>query len=135
MIESVGGRGAIRSHAGKYRDTEYRLVRIDASSVSRREAVRFAEWAASHRTRYGWLTLVSIFFALLTGGRFTFHVDGQEICSGVVARALERTGALFCRTPSHIMPAELAKHYGVEPPPTHVSPWTLAPLVEEELHP
>jgi hypothetical protein len=117
LIESVGGRGVVRSHAAKYRDADYLLVHITASASARREAVRFAEWAAAHRTRYGWFSIVSIFFALATKGRFTFLVDGQEICSGVVARALERTGALFCRTPSHIMPAELAKHYGVETPP------------------
>jgi hypothetical protein len=38
------------------------------------------------------------------------------ICSGLTARCQERTNAIFNRTPSHIMPADLAKYYGVEPP-------------------
>lgn len=59
---------------------------------------------------------MSIAYSLLTGGKFTFGLEGQAICSGLVARAMERTGAIFNRTPSHIMPADLAKYYKVEPP-------------------
>jgi hypothetical protein len=59
---------------------------------------------------------VSIAYTLLTGGKFTFAIDGEAICSGLVARAMERTGAIFNRTPTHVMPADLAKYYDVEPP-------------------
>jgi hypothetical protein len=62
------------------------------------------------------LTIVSIALSLLTGGKFTFGFDGQSICSGLVARALERMCAIFNRSSSHIMPADLAKYIEVEPP-------------------
>jgi hypothetical protein len=87
--------------------------------------VAFAE--ASVGDPYGWLTIVSIGLTLVTGAKFNFNVDGQQICSGLVSRAEERTGVIFedsasagpkdLREPSHIMPADLAKYYDVEPPP------------------
>jgi hypothetical protein len=58
---------------------------------------------------------VCIALGLATGGKFTFGFDGQAISSGPVARALERTKAIFNRTPSHIMPADLAMYSQVQP--------------------
>jgi hypothetical protein len=59
---------------------------------------------------------VGIACTMISGGRFTFHIPGQEICSGIVARARERAGALFHTTPSHVTPADLARFYGVDLP-------------------
>lgn len=120
LIEALG-RGVSRTHLSKYREAEYHLVRIGAGVQDREQAVEFAEWAAggpggAGRQRYGFLTIASIAYTLLTGGKFTFGIEGQAICSGLVARAMERTGAIFNRTPTHIMPADLAKYYTVEPP-------------------
>jgi uncharacterized protein YycO len=120
LIEALG-RGVSRTHLDTYRDSEYHLVRITASAEDREQAVAFAEWAAGSpegdgRQRYGYLTIVSIAYTLATGGMFTFGIDGQAICSGLVARAMERVGAIFNRSPTHIMPADLAKYYQVEPP-------------------
>ena len=116
LIEALGP-GVQRANLTKYQPTEYHLVSI-AASVSgddRREAVAFAEWCIG--LEYGWLTIVSIALGLLMGGKFTFGFDGQAICSGLVARALERTRVIFNRTPSHIMPADLAKYFDVKPEP------------------
>lgn len=122
LIEALG-RGVARTQLSSYLGVEYHLVRIDAGPEDRRQAVAFAEWAAGGpggdgSQRYGFLTIVSIAYTLVTGGKFTFGIEGQTICSGLVARAMERTGAIFNRTPTHIMPADLAKYYSVEPPPT-----------------
>ena len=38
-------------------------------------------------------------------------IDGQFVCSGLVARALERTGSIFDRDSAHIAPADLAKYF------------------------
>ncbi len=120
LIEALGA-GVLRTHISKYGPAEYHLVRVGALPEDRRQAVDFAQWAAGGeerpRERYGFLTIASIAFSLVTGGKFTFGFEGQEICSGLVARAMERTGAIFSRTPGHIMPADLAKYYQVEPPP------------------
>ena len=114
IIEALG-RGISQTHLSDYKPTEYYVVHIDATEADRQEAVAFAR--ACLGVPYGWLTLVSIALSLLTGTKFSFGFDGQQICSGLVARSLERTNAIFEPEPSHIMPAYLAKYYEVEPPP------------------
>jgi hypothetical protein len=52
----------------------------------------------------------------LTGCKFTFGVDGQVICSGLVARCLERTSIIFPGAAGNVSPADLAKQFGVTPP-------------------
>lgn len=120
LIEALGA-GVERTRIAKYRPAEYHVICIKATADDRNQAVAFANWAAGgndrrKRQRYGFLTIVSIAYGLLTGGKFTFGFEGQAICSGLVARSMERTGAIFNRTPTHIMPADLAKYYEVEPP-------------------
>ncbi len=114
LVEALGA-GVTRRNIVAYQGTEYQLVRITASDEDREQVVTFALWALGQP--YAWVTIVSIALSLLTGAKFTFTYEGQHICSGLVARALERTGAIFNRTPSHIMPADLAKYFRVEPPP------------------
>ncbi len=115
LIEALGA-GVTRRNIAAYDGTEYQLVRTAASEEDRDQVVAFAEWALGQP--YAWPIIASIALSLLTGAKFTFAYEGQHICSGLVARALERTGAIFNRSPSHIMPADLAKYFDVEPPPT-----------------
>jgi hypothetical protein len=123
IVDDQGGiieaqsRGVRRENLSKYQPTEYYLVHIHASDQDRAEAVRYAHWALAHRERYGRLTIISVAIALLTGTHLYFGLEGQEICSGLVARALERTQAIFAHDPGHMMPADLAEHYNVEAPP------------------
>lgn len=114
IIEAIG-RGISQTHLSDYKPTEYYVVHIDASDEDRQEVVAFAR--ACLGESYGWLTLVSIALSLLSGAKFSFGLDGQQICSGLVARSLERTNAIFLPDTSHITPAFLAKYYQVEPPP------------------
>lgn len=115
IIEALGpSPGVVRQNVSKYAPREYTVVRIKAAPDDRDEAVGFAR--ACLGEPYGVLTIVSIALSLLTGTRFSFGFDGQMICSGLVARALERTRAIFTKEPSHIMPADLARAYGVVPP-------------------
>jgi hypothetical protein len=112
LIEALGG-GLTRTNARKYQPNDYAIVPVRAEKADRLQVVRFAEYMADKHPPYGWLTIASIALTLLTGGKFTFFIDGQMICSGFVARALERTDAIFNREPVHIMPADLAKYYSV----------------------
>jgi hypothetical protein len=114
IVEALGS-GVERRSISDYDPTQYTVVRITASAEDRVEAAVFAERCVGQR--YGWTTIVSIALSLLTGAKFSFGFNGQLICSGLVARALERTTAIFEDEPSHIMPAELAKLYGAIPPP------------------
>jgi uncharacterized protein YycO len=116
LIEALGP-GVERTHLDKYKPTEYHLVRLGslADLRDREQVVAFADWCRGEK--YDFVTIVSIAFTLLFGGKFDFGMDGETICSGLVARALERTNAVFDRTPSHIMPADLARYFNVTPPP------------------
>jgi hypothetical protein len=112
LIEATG-RGIHRADLSEYRPEDYQLVRIQATQDDRKEVVAFAEWALDSRPRYGWPTIVSIALSVPTGCKLAFFVDGEFICSGLVARAMERTTAVFNPDPVHITPADLAKYYGV----------------------
>src|SRR3954471_13382005 len=113
IVEALGTGVALRS-IHDYEPTQYTVVRIDASDADRMQAATFARSCVG--AQYGWVTIVSIAFSLVTGGGFAFAIDGQLICSGLVARSLERTTAIFKHDPARIMPAELAEIYEVEPP-------------------
>jgi permuted papain-like amidase YaeF/Yiix C92 family enzyme len=115
IIEALGSNpGVVLQNLSKYARGEYTVVRIKASPEDRDETVGFARSCLGEP--YGMLTIVSIALSLLTGTRFSFGFPGQMICSGLVARALERTRAIFKAEPSHMMPADLAKAYRVNPP-------------------
>jgi hypothetical protein len=112
LIEAVGS-GVRRSHLLEYKDVDYRIVRLGqlATLHDRLQMVRYAEWCL--KEEYGYTIIFSIGISLLMGGKFRFGFDGQAICSGLVARALERTSIIFDKSPSHIMPADLAKYFKV----------------------
>jgi hypothetical protein len=110
LIEAVGT-GVRRWHLDHYRDDDYVVVRLHTSEENRDEVVRFAEWALRRGARYSRLQTVSMALSMLTGSKLTFFIDGQFVCSGLVARALERTGSIFDRDSSHIAPADLAKYF------------------------
>ncbi len=114
IVEALGTGVAQRS-IHDYDPTQYTVVRIEASKEDRAEAAEFAR--RSIGSEYGFLTIASIALSLVTGGKLAFAIDGQLICSGLVARALERTTAIFAHDPGRIMPAELAEIYRVDPPP------------------
>ena len=114
IVEALGT-GVARRSIHDYDPTQYTVVRIDASDADRAEAAAFA--CSTIGADYGWVTIASIAVSLVTGGKFAFAIDGQLICSGLVARALERTTAIFKHDPARIMPAELAEVFGVDPPP------------------
>ncbi len=124
IVEAVGG-GVTENRLSVYRPGGYVVVPVEASDEDRRQVVRFVEWtcgkfspnaSAALRFRYGWSAIASIVLYVLFGGRFRFFHDGEVICSALVARALERTGAIFDTAPVTMMPADLARHYGAGAP-------------------
>ncbi len=113
IIEALGG-GVQKRSIAEYDDTEYVVVHLpeDTIPLDRQHAVEFANFCL--HDSYGWLTIISVAFCLLTGAKFSFGVDGQQICSALVARCLERVGDIFCRyEPWHLVPADLAQHFNV----------------------
>ncbi len=113
IIEALGA-GVQQRNISEYKETEYHVVHLEnVVDVNRAHEVAFAQ--ACLNDHYGWLTIVSIGLSLLTGSKLGFGVDGQEICSALVARCLERTGEIFPIDPWHMMPADLAKYFNVQP--------------------
>lgn len=94
-----------------YQQKDYSYVHIKASPEDRAEEIAFAKSCLGEA--YGWVTILSVGLSMLTGLRFSFGFDPQAICSGLVARSLERTSAIFSKDPSHISPADLASFYGI----------------------
>lgn len=110
LIEAVGS-GVREWSLDKYQERHYEIFRIKASDEDRGQVVAFAKWALEHHAKYGPLTIASIALTALTGSKLTFGIDGQFVCSGLVASALQRTGSIFNRSAAHIMPADLAKYF------------------------
>ena len=110
LIEAVGD-GVRTSSIADYEGQEYLVVRIVASAENRAEIVDFARHALGRRARYNRLATVSMGLSMLTGSKLAFFIDGRFVCSSLVARALERSGRIFDRDPSHVAPADLAKYY------------------------
>jgi hypothetical protein len=111
IIEALGAGVQLRN-VSVYRDTEYHVVYLqNVSDEDRAQEVAFAQHCL--HDRYGWLTDASLGLSLLTGSKFGFGINGQMICSGLVARCLERTGEIFEFDSWNATPAELAKHFKV----------------------
>jgi len=115
LVKALVWPGVVKSNLSKYRDTEYHLVRVSSAQGDRGQAVAFANYCVNQN--YGLLTIIAIAFSLPFGLKFTFGIEGQEICSGLVARALERMGEIFSDEPWHLPPAGLAEHFKVQPTP------------------
>jgi hypothetical protein len=116
LIEALS-RGVVQTHISRYRPTEYYVVRLnpdDADPREREHAVAYAMFCLGDP--YGWVTIASIALALLTGCKFTFGVEGRVICSGLVARSLERTAIIFEGDAANVSPADLARQFEVVPP-------------------
>ncbi|MGD1278721.1 MAG: hypothetical protein ABR964_16025 [Tepidisphaeraceae bacterium] len=116
LIEALGA-GVRNTNISKYAPTEYHLVHLNPSLADRHDREQMVHFARDCLGRkYGWAIIISISLSLLTGCKFSFGFDGEFICSGLVARALERTSVIFLREPSHMMPADLAKYFNIEAP-------------------
>jgi uncharacterized protein YycO len=111
IVEALGS-GVQRRNVAVYKDTEYHVVRLqNVLDINRQHEAAFA--LACLNDNYGFFTILSIGLSLLSGSKLGFGVDGQEVCSALVARCLERTGEIFQQDPWHMTPADLAKHYDV----------------------
>jgi len=112
IVEALG-RGVTAGNISKYAGTDYTYVRIQATPEDRAEMASFSIGQVG--VEYGYLTIASITLGLLTAGRLTFGLSGTEICSGLVARMLERGTYVWVDPPS-VMPADLARFFDAPGP-------------------
>jgi hypothetical protein len=115
LIEATA-KGITVGHIDQYRAQPYTLVRVNTtmSREDREQAVTFAR--ASVGWEYGYFNFIAIALSCLTGSKFSFGREAEEVCSGFVARALERGSILWPRDPRNMAPGDLAKFFEVLPP-------------------
>lgn len=105
-------KGVTRGNISQYKGREYIIVTPKVRGIDDiTEMMEFAEWAVGKP--YGFLTIVGLGIWAIFGGKFDVSLDGTIICSGLVARALERAGYIFDRDPSRVAPGDLARHFDV----------------------
>ena len=107
--------GVVTSQVAKYRATEYHLVRLgpEFDAAGRRRAVEYAN--AQIGVAFGYLALASVSIYLLTGLPLRLMRRNHQICSELVARALQAGGLLKDVDPALTLPADLAKRFGIRP--------------------
>jgi hypothetical protein len=105
-------KGVARDNISKYRATDYLVVHVTASDVQRQLACGFAETRVGDK--YGVLNFVGLAVQSLFGWNLSLHMDGQFICSGLVARATEKYIEAYPRSPENMMPGDLAFFWGAD---------------------
>lgn len=113
LVEALGA-GVVYSHLSAHQKESYVVVRTAPAMLDQRQILQLARYAAG--TRYGFLTILSIGLSMLTGMKFGFGTDASFICSGLVAEAQLRAGAVFNRPSRLCSPADLARYYDAPPP-------------------
>ena len=80
----------------------------------REQMVRYLEACVGLRYGMFWHYL-GMTLTTLMGGTVTLSGAQQEICSSMAAQATVRGDHIFDRPPPCVMPADLARHFGVRP--------------------
>jgi hypothetical protein len=111
FLVEVLHKGVMLSRLEKYRDQDYRYIRLDLSDAERKSAASYA--CLCLRQRYGVSSFLLFAASLLAGDRWRIRDRGQQGCVALIVRALQRAGVNFERQATDMMPADLAKHFGV----------------------
>ncbi len=118
LAEALGD-GIKTNPASKYLPEWFAYIDIGADNPDRDEIVEFAEREAELHTEYGSIQIASIAMSLIAGGRLTVGMDGSEICSALVAKALRGAGYWWERggrivDEKYLTPADLAASFHTE---------------------
>ncbi len=111
LIEAKGGRPVSYVELSQYKNRDYILVRTDGCDDMRENAVDFAVSQLGHG--YNYLLIFSLALWSLFGGNVTLGFSSADICSGLVARSIERLGYIFEKAPEATMPADLAEEFNI----------------------
>jgi hypothetical protein len=113
LLVEVLHNGVVLSKLEKYRALEYHYIHLNLSEANRRNASFYA--CACLHQKYGVSGFLLLAFSLLLGDWFRVPDRGQQGCAALIVRALQRAGITFEREPADMMPADLAKRFGVRP--------------------
>ena len=105
--------GVTRSPISRYTEDTFHLVRLgsELSAEGRKRAVDYTN--AQVGQGFGYLAAFGAMIFLLTGLPLRLMRGDHQICSGLVVRALQKGGLLKGNDPELMLPADLAKIYGV----------------------
>ncbi len=106
-IAELTSKGIEQNNISKYDAKERFVVHMDFSDEDRGEVLTYAKYMLAKHDAYGFLTIISIGFKILTKSRLVVKLDGTLICSEFVARALSEGGLIWPKDPSLITPADL----------------------------
>jgi uncharacterized protein YycO len=109
----VHARGVGLCSIEKYRAVDFCYVQLALSEAARHEAARYAHRCIGQRYDLRGFLLLALYVAL--GDRFRVPDSGRPGCVSLIARAFEHVGIAFDRAPPDMMPADLAKRFGVLP--------------------
>ncbi len=98
--------GVALENIEKYRGSDYIIVHVPALDIQRQLACGFAKSRVGDK--YGILNFIGLAFQALFGWKLAVNIDGQYICSGLVARATEKYIDAYPRSPEDMMPGDLA---------------------------
>ncbi len=118
VAEALGD-GIKANLASKYLPEWFAYVDVGAGKNDRDEIVQFAEREVELHADYGAIQIASIAMSLIAGGRLTVGMDGSEICSALVAKALRGAGYWWERDArivdeTYLTPADLAAGFHTE---------------------
>ena len=111
LIEALE-RGVKRSPISKYAKVQTRVVSPDVPADDPRRLYAVARALSCEGDAYGVLDFVSLGFSLLLRNRWSTHIDGEPICSELVARATESmTQDGYPYAPERMMPGDLGAYW------------------------
>ena len=108
LAEALGD-GVVRTHISKYKWKEYTLVHVDVDPHDQTQVLAFAENVLAAKYRYGWRTIVSLFFNLALNRKYVTVKYATSICSGFYSDALTRGRFIWPVPPAAMKPADLAQ--------------------------
>lgn len=111
QLLEVHARGVALCGIEKYRGTDFCHVRLALSDAERMSAAAYARGFLGQRYDLWGFVLLGI--SVTFGDLFRVPDTGRPGCVSLIARALERAGIVFDRPAAELMPADLAKRFGV----------------------
>jgi hypothetical protein len=113
MAVEAASSGVQQTHISNFKDEDYVIVHTNVDEHDQPQIIQFVWAVLEAKTKYGFVTFAGLALYCLTGGQLCIQKAGTAICSGLVCDALTRAGYIWDRPPYAMMPADLAKHFGV----------------------
>lgn len=109
----VDSYGAVICHIEEYRRIDFCCVRLRLNLAARDDVSSYARRCVGQP--YDLSGFFRLALSVLLGDRLRVPDNGRPGCTSLIVRALERAGLTFDRPAQEMMPADLARRFGVLP--------------------